>query len=198
MAENVIETNVNETVTQPVDKTEEKTFTQKELNGHIENRLAGERKTFLSDLGIEDATSFKAGFSDYKKFQESQKTELEKAHELAKINNDKLELANKRIKEMEFKDNFNIIASEFNVLSKYKSDVMKLANLDNVYDDKGNINEKELKKSIEAVLKDRQFYVDTNDKPPKKAGATVSEVDNTTLPDGEIMKSFNKIRPKKK
>lgn len=71
----------------------QKTFTQEEVNALMAREKAQGKKAVLKELGVEDVASAKKNLADYKALQDSQKTELEKAQDLAQqVAQDKLVL----------------------------------------------------------------------------------------------------------
>ena len=75
---------------------EQRTFTQNELDAIIQDRLSRERAKISKDLGIND-TWDKEKYQEFLQYQESQKTELERAKEQAqKLEAEKLELLAER------------------------------------------------------------------------------------------------------
>jgi hypothetical protein len=90
-----LQTVVTET-TPEVQAQETKTFTQDQLDAVVKDRLARERDKFARELGIDESFS-KEKYDEFRKFQEAQKTELEKAKEQAtKLEAEKLELLTER------------------------------------------------------------------------------------------------------
>lgn len=63
---------------------QEKTFTQAEVNAMMAKEKEQGRKSILKELGVEDIKNAKQGLEDYKKYLESQKTDLEKAQDAAR------------------------------------------------------------------------------------------------------------------
>lgn len=63
---------------------QEKTFTQTEVNAMMAKEKEQGRKSILKELGVEDIKNAKQGLEDYKKYLESQKTDLEKAQDAAR------------------------------------------------------------------------------------------------------------------
>lgn len=71
----------------------QKTFTQEEVNALMAREKAQGKKAILKELGVEDVASAKKNLADYKALQDAQKTELEKAQDLAQqVAQDKLAL----------------------------------------------------------------------------------------------------------
>lgn len=62
---------------------EEKVFTQAEVNALMAKEKDQGRRAILKELGVTDVKSAKDGLENYKKYLESQKTELQKAQDAA-------------------------------------------------------------------------------------------------------------------
>ena len=62
---------------------QEKTFTQTEVNAMMAKEKDQGRKAILKELGVEDVKDAKGALENYKKYLESQKTDLQKAQDAA-------------------------------------------------------------------------------------------------------------------
>lgn len=62
---------------------QEKTFTQSEVNAMMAKEKDQGRKAILKELGVEDVKDAKGALENYKKYLESQKTDLQKAQDAA-------------------------------------------------------------------------------------------------------------------
>lgn len=63
---------------------QEKTFTQTEVNAMMAKEKEQGRKSILKELGVEDVKNAKEGLENYKKYLDSQKTDLQKAQDAAR------------------------------------------------------------------------------------------------------------------
>jgi len=101
---------------------EAKTFTQAELDTIVVDRLKREKNKFAKELGIEDDFT-KEGYEAFKKYQDSQKTELELAQASIKaFEADKLKFATTK-SELETK----LAGAKLGIAEDKMSDVMVLA-----------------------------------------------------------------------
>lgn len=80
----------------------EKTFTQADVNRMMKAEKEKGRRSILSELGIEDVADVKKSLEEFKKYQDSQKTELQKATDELKIANDKIANAEARALKSEY------------------------------------------------------------------------------------------------
>lgn len=71
----------NETVLETVEKNQEKTFTQKELNDIVAKQTKEAQEKLLKKAGFTDFENAKEGMAKFIEWQESQKTEAQKQQE---------------------------------------------------------------------------------------------------------------------
>lgn len=89
--------NTETPVTETEQKSEEKSFTQEDVNNIVAKESKKAVEKLLKDLGVEDVKSAKDGLKTFKEMQEAQKSDLEKALEKAEML--EKELSDYKIKE---------------------------------------------------------------------------------------------------
>jgi len=122
------EKTVTPTELEKVEKVEEKTLTQKEVNDLIIERVKREKDKFAKDLGIGEDFN-KEEYTKYKEFINNQKSEAEKlAEENAKLKEEKqqalLEVRNSKIERTTEE-----VLKELEVDTKYVKTILKLADV---------------------------------------------------------------------
>lgn len=113
------------------EKKEDKTFTQEELNSIAKKEKEEGKKAILKELGFEDVKTVKDGLAELKKWQETQKTEAEKAADILKEKEKVANEANGKLKVVQAK----LDAIKGGVNPKFVDDVVALAMI-KVSDDK--------------------------------------------------------------
>ena len=138
-----------QTTTEP--KIEEKMIPQSEVNSLAGNSREEGRKSVLKELGIENIEDTKKSLNDFKKFQDSQKTELQKAQDdnTILINENKVLKANK--KQGELKDTVGDVLKDMEIEASYSKTIVKLIDTDDMYSE-NEIDMKKLKETITKVI----------------------------------------------
>jgi len=138
-----------QTTTEP--KIEEKMIPQSEVNSLAGNSREEGRKSVLKELGIENIEDTKKSLNDFKKFQDSQKTELQKAQDdnTILINENKVLRANK--KQGELKDTVGDVLKDMEIEASYSKTIVKLIDTDDMYSE-NEIDMKKLKETITKVI----------------------------------------------
>lgn len=115
-------------VTEPVaeTKTEEKTFTQEDVNNLVSKESKKAMEKLLRELGVEDMKSAKEGLKKFKEIQDAQKSDYDKAME-------KIELLEKENNEYKAEkksrediDSIKSILKEKQIDEKYAKTIKKL------------------------------------------------------------------------
>jgi hypothetical protein len=104
---------------------EDKTFTQAELNAIAKKEKEAGKKAILKELGFEDIKSVKEGLEELRKWQDSQKTEAEKAAAALKAQEKAAAEAQKKLELAEAK----LTAIKMGVNPAYVDDVVALSML---------------------------------------------------------------------
>ena len=116
-------------VTEPVaetTKTEEKTFTQEDVNNLVAKESKKAMEKLLRELGVEDMKSAKEGLKKFKEIQDAQKSDYDKALEtIEKLTkeNDTYKAEKKSLEEI---DSIKNILKEKNIDEKYAKTIKKL------------------------------------------------------------------------
>jgi len=116
------------------DKKKDKSFTQDDVSKIAAREAKKAQEKILKELGVKNVKSAKQGLSDYKKQQDAQKTDAEKAIERAKTLEDENSANSKTLKTLETK----VSAMKADVDPKSVDDVVVLAN--NLVDDDTDID----------------------------------------------------------
>lgn len=155
----------------------EKTFTQADVNRMMKAEKEKGRRSVLSDLGIEDVTNAKEALKAYQEYQNSQKTELQRATDELKAANDKAAIAEARAQKAEYC--LKAIAN-YGANSVSADDLISIA-ITKVSDEK----------DIEAVLKEMKensaysgFFVNAENNKPKGTGSPIPPKSPASMPNG--------------
>lgn len=100
MGEDETKDNVNPEVNDNL--SEQKTFTQAEVNQMMKKEKESGRRSILKELGIEDVKSTKEALAKYQEYLDSQKTDLEKAKEALLVAQSKTIAEESRANKAEF------------------------------------------------------------------------------------------------
>lgn len=103
--------------------TQERTFTQAEVNAMMAREKNQGRASVLNELGIEDNGNLKESLAGYKQWVASQKTDLQKAQESLATERTAKETAQSELQ----KANNKLAAIQAGVNAKYVDDVVALA-----------------------------------------------------------------------
>ena len=134
-------------VTEPVvetTKTEEKTFTQEDVNNLVAKESKKAMEKLLRELGVEDMKSAKEGLKKFKEIQDAQKSDYDKALEkieLLEKENNEYKAEKKSLEEI---DSIKSILKEKNIDEKYAKTIKKLIT--------DEINEESVMATIEEEL----------------------------------------------
>lgn len=109
--------------TKEVSGSQERTFTQSEVNSMMAREKNQGRSSVLNELGIEDNGNLKETIAGYKKWLQSQKTDLERAQESLKTERTEKETAQSELQ----KANNKLAAIQAGVNPKFLDDVIALA-----------------------------------------------------------------------
>jgi len=153
-----------ETQTTEVTKNEEKMIPQSEVNTLAGNSREEGRKSVLKDLGIENIEDTKKALNEFKKYQDSQKSELEKlTEENENLKNDNHTLsAEKRTHNLQ--DETKIILKEMGIEDSYSKTVVKLMDSADIFVDE-KIDVEILKTTIENTIeRDLPMFVKNTNK----------------------------------
>lgn len=133
-------------VTEPVveTKTEEKTFTQEDVNNLVAKESKKAMEKLLKDLGVEDMKSAKEGLKKFKEIQDAQKSDYEKALETIEKLTKENDIYKAEKKSLEEIDSIKSILKEKNIDEKYAKTIKKLMT--------DEINEESVMATIEEEL----------------------------------------------
>jgi len=143
------ETKVTQPVVEPTN--EVKTFTQEELNEVVQDRLAKEKNKFAKELGIGDNFD-KEGYSKFKEYQETQKTEAQKSKDEAEAWKHKYAEVSEKVKTTQIEMGLTKVLHELKVDDKQSKLISKLVDLTDVYIDE--LNYEKLKENVDKVIKE--------------------------------------------
>lgn len=145
------EKTVTPTETEKVEKVEEKTLTQKEVDELIIERVKRERDKFAKDLGIGEDFN-KEEYKKYKEFIDNQKSEAEKlAEENAKLKQEK-EQALLEVRNSKIERTTEEVLKELEVDTKYVRTILKLADLSTIEEISNDVLKPIIQKTIEDEL----------------------------------------------
>ena len=116
-----------EKVTEPVEtKTEEKNFTQEDVNNIVAKETKKAVEKLLKDLGVEDVKSAKEGLSKFKEIQDAQKSDYDKALETIEKLTKENDTYKAEKKSREDIDSIKSILKEKQIDEKYANTIKKL------------------------------------------------------------------------
>ena len=134
-------------VTEPVaetTKTEEKSFTQEDVNNIVAKETKKAVEKLLKDLGVEDVISAKEGLKKFKEIQDAQKSDYDKALETIEKLTKENDIYKAEKKSLEEIDSIKSILKEKNIDEKYAKTIKKLMT--------DEINEESVMATIEEEL----------------------------------------------
>lgn len=133
-------------VTEPVaeTKTEEKTFTQEDVNNLVSKESKKAMEKLLRELGVEDMKSAKEGLKKFKEIQDAQKSDYDKALETIEKLTKENDIYKAEKKSLEEIDSIKSILKEKNIDEKYAKTIKKLMT--------DEINEESVMTTIEEEL----------------------------------------------
>lgn len=134
-------------VTEPVvetTKTEEKTFTQEDVNNLVAKESKKAMEKLLRELGVEDMKSAKEGLKKFKEIQDAQKSDYDKALETIEKLTKENDIYKAEKKSLEEIDSIKSILKEKNIDEKYAKTIKKLMT--------DEINEESVMATIEEEL----------------------------------------------
>ena len=129
----------------PTPEKETKTFAQDDVNNIVAKNVKEERARILRDLGIEDVEDAKVALKEFKKLQDSQKTELEKALETTKQKDDEILRLATMVKEHSTKEKLSKALKDMEIDEQYTGVINKLLDKSKITDD---INDKDFQPFI--------------------------------------------------
>jgi len=138
-------------VTQTTPDAEVKTLTQGEADKIVIDRLVRERSKWAKDLGMGDDFS-KEDFSKYKQHLDDQKTDAQKNKEDAETYKTKFNDISSQLKQNKIEAGVDTILAELEVDKKHSKTILKLANLEGVYED--DLDTEKLKLAITKTLEE--------------------------------------------
>lgn len=167
----------------------DRTFTQAQVNKMMKAEKEKGRRSVLSELGVEDVKNAKEALEEYKKYTESQKTELQKA-------TDDLQAANKKAAEAEEraqKAEYCLKAISLGAASESVEDLVAMATT--------KVNDE---KDIDAVLKEMKenkaysgFFDSADKKEDKRSQGTGNPFPNNKGTGGNSGENYGAMLAKK-
>ena len=127
----------------------ENTFTQIDVNNVVAKNVKEERAKLLKELGIEDIANAKESLAEYKKLQDSQKTELDKLKEVNAIKENELAKLNEEVSAYKIKGKVSNVLKTLDIDSAYSETIFKLIDISEITED---TTEKEFKSIIETTV----------------------------------------------
>jgi len=149
----------------------ENTFTQEDVSNVVAKNVKDERAKLLKELGIEDVANGKKALAEYKKFQDSQKTELEQLQESSKTKDSEIQRLNSEISNFKNKQKLGKTLGDLSIDPTYTETVFKLMEMPE------DVSDKDFKSLVESTIETYLPHL----KEVKKVGA---EKPNETKPKG--------------
>jgi len=143
----------------------EKTFTQTDMNNIVAKNVKEALEKANKELGIESVAGGKKDLAEYKKYVDSQKSELEQAQDSVKTKDEIIANQSLTISNYKLKGRLNGAMSELDIDLGYTDTIDKLIDKEKVTED---MTDKEFKALIESTV---DKYL-PNLKEDKKVGAS--------------------------
>lgn len=143
------------------------TFTQEDMNNIVAKNVKEERTKILKELGIENVDNYKKSLEAFNKYQDSQKTELQKLQDESKIKDDTILNLTNKLKNIENGKKVDKLLKDMSIDLIYSETIIKLMDKEELTDD---INDKDLKAIINKTIETYLPNLKTNVEDKKKVG----------------------------
>ena len=167
---------------------EEKSFTQKEVDDIVKDRLSREKDKFAKDLGIGEDFD-KSKYAEFKKYLDTQKTEAEKTQEELANWQTKYATLEKQVQDTTLESNMKNILSELDVEHSKISVIKKLIDTNDLFNEDG-FNNNEIKTRISKII-DEQL---TELKKTQKVGIEKEEKQPEMPASNVYIEAFKKMK----
>lgn len=148
---------VTENTQKPVDEPtqKDKTFTQDDVNNIVAKNVKEEMAKMLKKLNVEDFDNAKSAIDEYKKHQDAQKSELDKALEKTSSLESEAEKWKRLSQEKDLEIALGDVLGELEVDTKHKTVLKKLIDNDGLFAETGEVNKDSLKSQLDKIIEEQ-------------------------------------------